>query len=164
MYLLCWSSFHLRMAESNFICFENSQIHSSYHCFKKQELNFFFISISSAKELISILKLRLTNPIGLLGLLTAGHESFLRINVSSIDQEISTLLCTSNIHCHCHNSQPLNPILSHPTAENELKACFCETCCSIILSSSLELSEQSIFSGFQIIILRTLLCLPSTLH
>jgi len=41
---------------------------------KKQELNFFFKSISSAKEFISILKLRLTERNGRLGLLIAGHE------------------------------------------------------------------------------------------
>jgi hypothetical protein len=53
--------------------------------FQKQEMDFFFICIVSAKELISTLKLRLTERKGRLGLLTPGHESFLRINVSSIN-------------------------------------------------------------------------------
>jgi hypothetical protein len=80
MTLLSWSSVQLRMAESNFIFLK---IRSPRHCLKTgTELH--FIVIISAKKLISILKLRLTERNSRLGLLTAGHESFLRINVNSI--------------------------------------------------------------------------------
>jgi hypothetical protein len=136
-----------------FLYFSKFAVHATVK--KKQELNFLLISISSTKELISILKLRLTELNCRLGLLTPGLESFLRINVSYIDWEISPLLCNPNIHCHCHNSQPLNPILSHPTVENALKACFCETYFSIICHLRWELVNHLLFSGFQIVILRT---------
>ena len=52
-------------------------------------------------------------------------------------------------------NQSLNALLSQPTAENELKACFCETYCIIILSISLGLVNHLSFSSFQLVILCT---------